>query len=78
MNDRSEQKTTLILGKPVRYSVRRSRRARRLHLHVSHRVGLEVVLPQRWPLRDVDKAIDDHAKWIDKLQKAVAKAEKTQ
>jgi predicted metal-dependent hydrolase len=66
MKDRPEQKTALILGRPVRYTVRRSRRARRMHLHVSPRAGLEVVLPQRWPMRDVEQAIDEHAAWVDK------------
>ena len=66
MADRSETKTALILGRPVRYTVRRSPRARRMHLHVSPSAGLEVVLPRRWPLRDVQAAIDEHAGWIDR------------
>ncbi len=63
MSERVE--TTLIHGKPVRYRIRRSKRARRLNLHVSTRKGLEVVLPWSWALRDVDDALRTHADWID-------------
>jgi len=63
MSERTE--TTLIHGRPVRYRLRRSRRARRLNLKVSRRAGLEVVLPWRWSLRDVEDALRDHAAWID-------------
>jgi hypothetical protein len=64
MTERTE--TTLIEGKPVRYRLRRSRRARRLNLRVSRRAGLEVVLPWRWTLQDVDDALRSHSTWIDK------------
>jgi len=64
MSDRVE--TTLIHGKPVRYRIRRSKRARRLNLHISARAGLEVVLPWRWALRDVESALREHAAWIDR------------
>lgn len=64
MSERVE--TTLVLGKPVRYSIRRSRRARRINLHVSRRKGLEVVLPWRWSLRDVGTALAEHAAWVDR------------
>ena len=56
----------LIHDKPVRYQVRRSRRARRLNLRVSAGRGLEVVLPWRWTLADVDQALAEHADWIDR------------
>jgi hypothetical protein len=56
----------LILEKPVTYSVRRSDRARRLSLQVSPRKGLEVVLPRRWNLQDVQRALTEHADWIDR------------
>ena len=64
MSERVE--TTLIHGKPVRYRIRRSKRARRLGLQVSAKAGLEVVLPWRWALRDVDDALRTHAEWIDR------------
>ena len=56
----------LIHRKPVHYQVRRSRRARSLGLHVSSGKGLEVVLPWRWTLDDVSRALDEHADWIDR------------
>jgi predicted metal-dependent hydrolase len=56
----------LIHNKPVHYRVRRSRRARSLSLHVCPRKGFEVVLPWRWTLADVDRALVEHADWIDR------------
>ncbi len=56
----------LIHNKPVHYHVRRSRRARSLNLRVSAHKGLEVVLPWRWTLADVDRALSEHADWIDR------------
>ncbi len=64
------QAVALIHNKPVHYQVRRSRRARRLNLRVSARKGLEVVLPWRWTLADVDHALDVHADWIDRQVEA--------
>lgn len=63
MSERTE--TTLVHGKPVRFRLRRSKRARSLKLRVSPGAGLEVVLPWRWALRDVDHALHKHAAWID-------------
>ncbi|MBU0741146.1 M48 family metallopeptidase [bacterium] len=62
----ARRSVALIHNKPVHYQVRRSRRARSLSLHVSHHKGLEVVLPWRWTLTDVDRALDEHADWIDR------------
>ncbi len=56
---------TLINGKPARYRVRRSTRARRLILQVDRRDGLVVILPHRMPLREVDRMLNEHAAWID-------------
>ncbi len=64
------QAVALILNKPVHYQVRRSRRARSLNLRVSARKGLEVVLPWRWTLDDVDSALNEHADWIDRQVEA--------
>ncbi|MDO9695132.1 MAG: SprT family zinc-dependent metalloprotease [Candidatus Latescibacteria bacterium] len=55
----------VICDKPVRYRVRRSDRARRLSLQVSPRKGLEVVLPRRWSLAELDRALHENAAWID-------------
>lgn len=56
--------TTLIAGKPLRYSVRRSRRARRLGLTVCHRQGVEVVLPWRARLSDVPDLLKRFSGWL--------------
>lgn len=58
--------TTLINGKPARYRVRRSSKARRLTLHVDRRDGLVVVLPRRMPLQEVSKMLVENAAWIDR------------
>lgn len=55
----------LIAGKPVRYTVRRSARARRAILHVTHDEGLVVVTPRRSGLKEVDDMLRRHAAWID-------------
>ena len=57
----TRRSVALIHNKPVHYQVRRSRRARSLSLHVSPRKGLEVVLPWRWTLSDVDRALDERS-----------------
>jgi len=57
---------TLVLGKPVRYRVRRSPRARRIGVQVSAREGLIVVLPKRAPLREAARALALWAEWIDR------------
>jgi len=62
----TQRTVALIHNKPVHYQVRRSRRARSLSLNVTQRKGLEVVLPWRWTLSDVDRALDEHADWIDR------------
>ncbi len=62
--DRAE--VTLIGGRPARYRVRRSDRARRLTLRVTHDEGLVVVLPRRWALAEVARALALHDRWLDR------------
>lgn len=62
----NRQEITLIQGKPVRYRVRRSQRARRLTLEVDKRNGLVVVLPARVARREVFAMLQEHAVWIDR------------
>ncbi len=57
--------TTLVLGRPVRYRVRRSPRARRIGVQVSSRDGLVVVLPRRAAKHEVARALEQWAAWID-------------
>jgi len=57
--------TTLVQGRPVRYRVRRSARARRISVQVSRREGLVVVLPRRAAKREVAAALAHWAVWID-------------
>jgi predicted metal-dependent hydrolase len=59
-------RATLVLGKPVRFRVRRSPRARRVGIECSAQDGLVIVLPRRAAARVVDEALDHWAAWIDR------------
>jgi predicted metal-dependent hydrolase len=58
--------TALVLGKPLRYRVRRSPRARRIGVQVCRREGVVVVLPRRAPLREAAAALERWAEWLDR------------
>lgn len=57
---------TLVAGRVVQYTVRRSDRAKRAGLRIDHSNGLVVVLPRRAPLSDVPRLLKAHAEWIDR------------
>jgi len=50
----------------VSYSVRRSPRARRVRVTVDRAGSVEVVLPQRMPLRAADEAVRELRPWIER------------
>jgi len=58
------QKKIFLGNYVVSYSLRRSRRARRLRLSVSFDKGLEAVLPKFLPLCETEKFIRDKTDWI--------------
>jgi predicted metal-dependent hydrolase len=60
----TREETRLVLGRPLRLRLRRSTRARNLHVLVSARDGVEVVVPRRATLRDVDALLAEKARWI--------------
>ncbi|MFH1844861.1 MAG: SprT family zinc-dependent metalloprotease [bacterium] len=60
------QEITIIAGKPVRYRIRRSKRARHITLSVDKRDGLVVVMPQRTTLAEVSPVLAEYATWIDR------------
>lgn len=62
-SDRSA--VTLIKGRPVRYRVRRSRRARKMGVQVCRRDGVVITLPQRVGLKVVPELLEHWADWID-------------
>jgi predicted metal-dependent hydrolase len=51
---------------PLDYSIRRSPRARRVRVAVDPQRGVEVVLPQRAPLREAERAVVELRPWIDR------------
>jgi len=58
------QGIALVQGQPVRYRVRRSDRARRVHVSVSRREGVVVVLPPRAPRREVAAMLAEVEAWL--------------
>lgn len=57
----------LIAGRPVRYEIRRSGRARRPAIQVSRRDGVVVVLPRRTPLAEVPELLAYGGAWLERM-----------
>jgi len=57
----------LIAGRPVRYEIRRSGRARRPAIQVSRRDGVVVVLPRRTPLAEVPQLLSYGGEWLERM-----------
>jgi len=57
--------TTLVGGRPLSYRVRRSRRARKMGVHVDRRDGVVVVLPWRTALKVVPGLLEGWADWLN-------------
>lgn len=55
----------LIKGQPVRYRVRRSRRARKMGVQVCKRDGVVIVLPHRVALKVVPELLEHWGDWIN-------------
>jgi len=60
-------------GESSGFSVRESKRARRLSIKVFPRGRVEVVVPRRTRARDVQAFVDEHRDWIEKSRKSFAK-----
>ena len=60
-------------GSSPGFSVRESKRARRLSIKVFPRGRVEVVVPKRTPARDVRAFVDEHREWIEKSRQSYAK-----
>jgi len=58
----------------VPYRIRRSDRARRARIQVSSD-GVEVVVPRRLPLREVEPFVEEKRKWIERTLRRMAEAE---
>ena len=58
--------TALINGRPLKYSIRRSTRARRVKVQVCHRDGVVVVLPWRTSTAIVPDLLVDWGEWMDR------------
>jgi len=61
-----------VAGTP--YTVRRSDRARRARIHVSGD-GVEVVVPRRLPLREVEPFVAEKRPWIERTLRRMREAE---
>jgi len=60
------EEVALINGQSLRYSVRRSARARRLTIKISKRDGMVVILPRTVPKAEVVQMIQSSTAWIDR------------
>ncbi len=63
---KAHQETALINGRPLKYSVRRSKRARRVKVQVCRREGVVVVLPWRTSKAIVPELLVDWGDWMDR------------
>jgi predicted metal-dependent hydrolase len=61
-------------GESSGFSVRESKRARRLSIKVFPRGRVEVVVPRRTKARDVQAFVDEHRDWIERSRQSFAKA----
>jgi len=59
-------------GESSGFSVRESKRARRLSIKVFPRGRVEVVVPRRTRARDVQAFVDEHRDWIEKSRESFA------
>jgi predicted metal-dependent hydrolase len=57
--------TTLVNGRPLKYTVRRSRRARRVKVQVCRREGVVVVLPWRTSRGVLPDLLAEWGEWMD-------------
>ena len=74
---RSRERTILLSGRQVAYTVRRSSRAQRVALRVTPAQGLEVVVPTRSRLPDIPALLRERADWIGRALDKVAAAHST-
>ncbi|MBU2502252.1 MAG: SprT family zinc-dependent metalloprotease [bacterium] len=63
MSQRTE--TTLLNGRPLRYRVRKSRRARKLGIRICPREGVVVTLPWRVAYAEVPALLEEFGDWLD-------------
>jgi predicted metal-dependent hydrolase len=59
-------KSILIKDQEVKYSLKRSKRAKFIRLHISSEKGLEAVLPLRATLNELERFIKAKESWIQK------------
>jgi predicted metal-dependent hydrolase len=55
-----------VQAPPIPYTIRRSKRARRVRVNVHAHTGVEVVLPQRAPERAAAAAVSELRPWIER------------
>jgi len=58
--------TSLPLQKPFQYSVKISRRVRGVKITIKPYCGLEVIVPPRFPQRQIAGILQQHAGWINR------------
>jgi predicted metal-dependent hydrolase len=74
--NQNEGYSILLDGESVPYSVRRSRRSKRIRMTIGDEGKLVVTIPLRGRLKDIPPVLEDHKRWI--LRKLTESREKKQ
>jgi predicted metal-dependent hydrolase len=70
--DAVPQQLTLLDPQAEVIRVRESTRAKRMTIHVTPHLGVEVVVPQRTPAREVQRFVSEHLEWIEETEEELA------
>jgi len=70
----AEPPPIVVAVSSIPYSIRRSERARRARIQVSAE-GVEVVVPRRLPMRDVEPFVEEKRAWIERTLRRMREAE---
>lgn len=70
----AEPPPIVVAVSSIPYSIRRSERARRARIQVSSE-GVEVVIPRRLPMRDVEPFVEEKRAWIERTLRRMREAE---
>jgi predicted metal-dependent hydrolase len=68
----SPQQLTLLDPAAEVIRVRESTRAKRMTIHVTPHLGVEVVVPRRTPAREVQRFVSEHLEWIEETEEELA------
>lgn len=70
----ADRRSSLSVVSAIPYAIRRSDRARRVRIQVSSD-GVEVVVPRRMPLREVEPFVAEKRPWVERTLRRLQEAE---